>query len=454
MNANTTLRLDQLVLKNFRCFAECTIDLHPQLTVLVAENGQGKTAVLDSVALALAVFVNSVAKTKQLPGFERTDARQIFADNLTMHSEWPIQIHAKSIIMDEVVEWSRIRDSHQAHTTTKGSKQLQLEVERLRKEVESIDIEEERSASTLPLVAFYGTGRLWSEHRLTAGKRIYHTVGADRTSGYIDCLSSSSSFKGVVAWYSALWNAVRDPASVVLPYFMRPQKLLAAVQEATRVVLSPTKWSTLGWDFEQQRMLVRHPIHGELPLALLSDGIRTMIALVADIAYRCASLNPHLGENAARKTPGIVIIDEVDMHLHPSWQQQVVALLQEAFPSLQLLLSTHSPHVLSTVDRDSIRIIRLRDGKGILEIPEFQTRGVESADVLALIMGVDPVPHVQESQWLNDYRVLIQTDRHRSPEGRQLWEKIIDHFGNNHPIISQIETLHRIQDFKQQHRNI
>ena len=77
-------------------------------------------------------------------------------------------------------------------------------------------------------------------------------------------------------------------------------------------------------------------------ISILSDGVRNMIALVADIARRCASLNPHLNEAAARLTPGVLLIDEVDMHLHPRWQQLVVGLLQNAFPAMQMILSTHS----------------------------------------------------------------------------------------------------------------
>src|SRR5207249_2270078 len=124
--------------------------------------------------------------------------------------------------------------------------------------------------------------------------------------------------------------------------------VITAVREATRIVLEPTGWSDLTWPLGQRSLGVRHRDHGLLPLSVLSDGVRNMVALVADLARRCASLNPHLGEAVAQLTPGVLLIDEVDMHLHPRWQQQVVDLLRRAFPSLQMVLSTHSPHVLST----------------------------------------------------------------------------------------------------------
>ena len=182
-------------------------------------------------------------------------------------------------------------------------------------------------------------------------------------SGYTDCLSSSSSFKGMVAWYENKWNETRDPRFST--ELSKNLPLLAAVQKATRVVLEPTGWCELDWDFEKKSLVVGHRDYGRLPLSALSDGVRNMVALIADIARRCASLNPHLSEEAAQLTPGVLLIDEVDMHLHPRWQQLIVDLLRKAFPAMQMILTTHSPHVLSTVDKESIRVIRLQDGRGL-----------------------------------------------------------------------------------------
>lgn len=453
MTSTPMLRLDRLSLQNFRCFAECTIDLHPQLTVLVAGNGHGKTAILDAIGIALGLFIDTITNTRQLHGFDRSDVRLIYRENDAMMPVLPTGLEANGFAAGQMIRWSRSLNGYgiRARTTTRKAKTLRQLAQQIRDQVEGYIATDDTPIPILPLIAFYGTGRLWSEHRLTEGKKDPDKVGIGRMSGYIDCLSSSSSFKGFVAWYEAQMNAARDPRSSALPGIKRPEKLLAAVREATRVVLAPTQWCDLDWDFEQKLLTVEHPVQGRLPLSVLSDGIRNMIALVADIAYRCASLNPHLGEEAAHQTPGILLIDEVDMHLHPGWQQQVIDLLRQAFPAMQIITSTHSPHVLSTVDRESIRIIRLRSGEGVIEIPEFQTRGIESADILARIMGVDPIPKVQEAQWLSDYRALVQTDSDETDSGYQLWNQIVKHFGSDHPVIQEIETLRRLQDFKRLH---
>jgi len=281
---------------------------------------------------------------------------------------------------------------------------------------------------------------------LTEGKKRYAIDASGRISGYTDCLSSSSSFKGVIAWYENKMSEIGDPKFA--RELSKNVPLVRAVQEAVRVVLEPAGWRELNWGHEKRSLMVEHPEYGRLPLSALSDGVRNMIALIADIAHRCARLNPHLSEEAARQTSGVLLIDEVDMHLHPRWQQLVVDLLRKAFPSLQIILSTHSPHVLSTVAKESIRVIRLQDGGSSIETPHLQTRGVVSADVLASIMGVDPVPRIEEASWLSRYRALIEDGGAESPEAQELREKLISHFGETHPLIVDCDRLIRFQAFR------
>jgi predicted ATP-binding protein involved in virulence len=439
MTVNTHLRIDKLKLRNFRCFEELEIDLHPELTVLVAENGQGKTAILDAIAIALGLFVDTITDKKQSPGFERSDIRLVRTESGAMVPALPPEFEVSGGASGKNIKWSRVNNRY--GKPIKKAEALCNAAEELRSLVvfsKNLGIDH---VVILPLAAFYGTGRLWREHKLMKQKETF--IG-DRMAGYTDCLSSSSSFKGVVAWYENKWNQLHDP---IFP-ITKNIALLLAVQEAVKVVLEPTEWSKLDWDFEQKSLVVEHRSFGRLPLSSLSDGVRNMIALVADIAHRCALLNPHLTSDAARLTPGILLIDEIDMHLHPGWQQQIVELLRKTFPALQIILTTHSPHVLSTVDKESIRIIRLQAGKAVIETPIVQTRGVESADVLASIMRVDPVPQVQEAKLLSQYRALIEDGFADDVEAKLLRLHLNSHFGESHPLILDCDRLIRFQSFK------
>jgi predicted ATP-binding protein involved in virulence len=94
----STLRLSNLTLKNFRCFSECTVDFHPSLTVLVAENGRGKTTILDAVGIALRVFIDTIEGGGQAQGFERSDIHLARAADGSMAPVLPTELEARGYV--------------------------------------------------------------------------------------------------------------------------------------------------------------------------------------------------------------------------------------------------------------------------------------------------------------------------------------------------------------------
>lgn len=433
----TALRLNNLSLTNFRCFAQCEVELHPRLTVLVAENGGGKTAVLDAAGTALAVFVKALYPQEKIWRLERGDVRLIPDGARRMSPRLPAKYEAQATVQGEAVTWSsEVRTYAQKISP---SRRHLAPMKRAAEQFLSDD-------AVLPLIAYYGTGRLWSEQRRTEDRRSSVTNVGERVAGYADCLTSSSSFKGVSEWFEHRFRQIASPAfRESLPSNIA---MTEAVMTATNVVLRPTGWSNLRWDPELGTLTVEHETQGVLPLSMLSDGVHTMLTLVADVARRCASLNPQLSYRAAIETPGVLIIDEVDMHLHPRWQQQVLGLLQNAFPMLQIIVSTHSPHVLSTVERLSIRVLHVSEGDVAIETPQIQTRGVESAEVLAAVMSVDPVPEVEEAAELSAYRRLIEAGEAEGEEASALRERLIAHYGARHQVMLNADRLIRFQQFR------
>ena len=444
------LRVERLDVHNYRCFADCRIDLHERLTVLVAENGQGKTALLDAIGDALEVFVDAVTGTRQFHGLNSSDVRLVLGPDGSMTPATPAGFKAWGELAGEHIEWHReIRKlSARSRASKKGAEHLRAAASHMREKMSAGN--QLAEPMLLPLVAFYGTGRLWNENDVNERKKRREPIPVGRFVGYVDCLSSKASFKGLLEWFERTMAELGDAK------FSREQSdnlaLVEAVREATRIVLGPTGWQELIWNYEHKRLDVKHVEYGVLPLSALSDGVRNMVALVADIARRGASLNPHLREQAARRTPGVLLIDEVDMHLHPRWQQLIVASLQEAFPALQMIVSTHSPHVLSTVSAESIRVIRLRQDQGIVEMPDLQTQGVESSGVLSEVMEVQSSPPVEQAEWLSDYRALVQTSNEESMAGKELWNKLVEHFGEEHPVVAEMQVLRRLQEFRRENQ--
>ena len=127
---------------------------------------------------------------------------------------------------------------------------------------------------------------------------------------------------------------------------------------------------------------------GTTPYAILSDGYRSLITLVADIAWRATRLNTQYQGNASAKTDGVVLIDEIELHLHPKWQRSVLPNLMRTFPKVQFVITTHSPQVIASVDRDMVRIL---DGDSAHPI-SMATKWRDSNALLEDIMGVPARP--------------------------------------------------------------
>ncbi|HAV3453062.1 TPA: AAA family ATPase, partial [Acinetobacter baumannii] len=117
----------------------------------------------------------------------------------------------------------------------------------------------------------------------------------------------------------------------------------------------------------------------------LSDGQRVFLGMIGDIARRLILLNdssdnPLMGQ-------GIIIIDEVELHLHPKWQQKIIGVLRKCFPNIQFIVSTHSPQILGEVESKHLRILTLQDTREIkVTIPE-QSYGLTSSEIVEELMG-------------------------------------------------------------------
>lgn len=461
-----SLRLSRLQLHDFRCFEMIDIDFHPRLTVLVAANGVGKTSILDAIAVAFGPYVGAFdeAVGKHL---EPSDIRQFRArrthTNEMEHAPQGARIEATGIIPgrspDQLAHdvlpsvWHRhLSSTTKTKTSVKDAKVLVSYGKRMQEAART-----QGADTVLPLIAYYGTGRLWQQKKLTDAKRIQRT---SRTVGYTDCLDPASSYKSFVQWFrywslnakEAQLKALEAGVNAIETEF---HGYLHSLSRAVDTCIQPAGWSGIQYSFTRDALVARHEQLGELPVEWLSDGIRNMIGMVADIAFRATKLNGHLGAQAAQKTPGVVLIDEVDMHLHPEWQQVVLLNLAEAFPAMQFIVTTHSPQVLSTVASDNVRILRTEldpttsSRLTTVTTPQWQTRGVASSDLMARIMGVDPVPQVPEAMWVSDYQALIQQNLHEQPEGQALRSKLDAHFGAEHPVLRDCERQIRLQLIKQ-----
>lgn len=442
------MKLSKLRLENFRCFDQLDVDLHPNLTVLVAENGQGKSTLLDAVRIALWPYVSSFDLARNAfndPGnaIAIDDVRLLKLSGGDMARQLPARLLMTGDFgTDEEETWIRYRESEARSTKTKddgATSHMKQWVGAIQAQIR----DPESLAFDLPVFGYYGTGRLWAQKRLTETRKGKDDTKATdfyvRTFAYLNCLDPASSYKHFKEWFTWAFESYREQQIKQLEKRGAQEDLDAAqeriqvMQQAIDSFLQPTTgWHTLEYSVSQEKSLVlHHDQQGTLEVELLSDGIRSVLAMIGDIAYRCIKLNPHLGLGAAKEARGVVLIDEVDMHLHPRWQQLILGQLREAFPKVQFIVTTHSPQVLTSVPSESIRI--LKEGK-IFPAPAG-TEGAEPGRLLKQVLGLEDVRPLANhaTQELKEYLALVDNDQWKSPRALELRQILDTRYRGNEP---------------------
>jgi predicted ATP-binding protein involved in virulence len=456
------LKLIRLDLENYRCFPALTLELNEQLTLLVARNGQGKTSLLDAIKVALWPFVRGFdLGNAPLTGIQPDDVFLRPVEAHQMEPSLPARLTAHADFQSADISWSRSRISIRKGTKTRsdqGARALENKARDLQGWIFHNVLMDVTKPIDLPVLAYYGTSRLWRDNTPTSEP--IDNAELSRTYGYRDSLDPASNYKQFSKWYTRIFRTYREEqirslergktTFDVKDEFLNPVK---AVQNTVNSMLeSQTGWRNLAYSSEFADLVLEHPIHGVLKVSQLSDGIRNIVALAADIAYRCVKLNPHFGSTAPRQCTGVVLIDEVDMHLHPAWQQTVIPDLLGAFPNIQFVVTTHSPQVITSVQATCIRVLHTVTDDDCRHVRisnvDQQTQGVTSSQVLAYIMGIDPTPDNEPSRKLSEYIALIQQDQHESDQGLSLRKYLDTHFETQHPVMLDCDRLIRLETFK------
>ncbi len=462
------MKLKEIRLKNFRCYEDITVPLDERLTVLVAPNGQGKTAILDAIAIALWTYVRGfdLAGNQNL-NIDVDDIRIIpdKVSNNMMKRQLPTVITATDY---SNYEWQRFRETERTDIDDEDNTQENLNAEEMYQKSLSLQTEIRNAHDkiiNLPIFLYYGVNRgIGRVDNLSRGKLKYYDYDYTqddkgiRTFAYSKCLIPESSYSELKRWFSmhsmqgmskilkkitkVLNQGVdNDSLEEINNYSKKVEEPLSAIKKPVNQVLRFVGWENpnitiLNANNDLSDIALNHEVYGSLKLSQLSDGIRNVFGMVADIAYRCYLLNSHFGENAAEKTEGIVLIDEVDMHLHPEWQQTILADLQKAFPKIQFIVTTHSPQVLTTVPSECIRII---DGQSIYFAPAG-SKGAESSRLLNRIFGVASRPTEDENtKMLEEYRELVYSDSWNTERALQLRHQLDDIFQSEEPELTRLD---------------
>lgn len=410
-------RFESLELRNFRSYEYLSLELGDRLTVLTGVNGAGKTAILDALKVILSVPVG-VFGYKSF-GLKKEDARiapQLENSGRVAQAEphYPITITTKLVCGGERFEVTRSLGGPKRKTSGANSE--------FRKFCESLkeELVEDASTKVAPILAAYGVERLVKEIPRKS------EVPTSRLSAYDNVLDPRSDLNQLSSYIEYLDSQRLDALSAeeTLTDNADAQQL-KSIFDSCNSILKPTGWGKARWDRKVKSVVLTHPEHGTLPLSQMATGTKICAGLALDIATRMGRLNPHLsGEDLRVQTPGIVLIDEVDMHLHPSWQRKVLTTLMDTFPAVQFIVTTHSPLVIANASTEAVRILE----NGRVRTPEY-AEGLDMEAIVEHIQGVDPTPETPNRQVLQQYMALVHSGKGSSEEAQNLRELIENSLG-------------------------
>ena len=339
--------IKSITLHNFRCFSDLHIEFKNRLTVIVGNNGAGKSTILEAASIAAGTLTSAMDGLTNY-SIKKDDAHYKYYDlgsTVDVQPQFPVEITASGEIDNKNISWTRNLNSLKGRGSLAAAKDLTSIAAQYQARMRNGD-----STLNLPIISYYGTGRLWAQHKEKKNDTFDKN---NRSNGYIDSLDGASNDKMMKKWFKKM-TIQQYQKEETIPEFEAVQ---IALQQAFSLITGYSNVK-LQYNLDTDEIDILYFDHDKkhirIPLSQLSDGYKCTISLIADIAYRMAILNPQLLNNVLTETNGIVLIDEIELHLHPIWQKRILNVLMSIFPKVQFIVSTNAPEIINSVKSDSI----------------------------------------------------------------------------------------------------
>lgn len=428
------MQIERLVLRNFRAFRQLEVEFHPRLSVVVGKNGSGKTSVLEALAISVGTLFYAMPGPAKC-GIRKTDVHERYFDlgsGIDVQPQYPAVVTAWGKVEGGRVRWVRSLDHENGRTTMADAKAMA----KLSRYYQQRLMEGDESL-LLPIVAYYGTGRLWDHRREKKRESLRKNT---RTNGYIDSLDGTANVKLMLQWFQKM-SFLQEQKAMPAPEYL-------AVRRAMECCLARfinRGDVTVQYNPDSREIEVVYSEHsGEqvcMALSRMSDGYRCALSLIADIAYRMATLNPQLKGDVLTRTEGVVLIDEVDLHLHPAWQQRFLRDLTDIFPKVQFIVTTHAPAVINSVQSENLVILE----NGETREPLGEVYGKDVNTIIQGVMSADKRP-AEVLELFEKFYALI--DQHKGTEAEEIISKIEAKIGTDDSELAACRVKLKLEQFR------
>lgn len=382
--------LDELKLKNYRRFSQRSFKFDQHMNILIGSNASGKTTVLEAVCVALGAYL--AAYKKYVPSrfgfnisewdvhrkFQKSDQQDILiSPNI---GQYPCLVDANLIMGKKPYHYKRVLEKREGRTKFAGKNPMQEQIiywEDLMSKANGSD-----KQVIFPLVLYLSSARLWNEDNNSRQE-----MGIPgRMDAYYRCLDKKRGTQLPFNYIKKMIEiSAQEKSGVDFPAYTL---IMDAIRKGMQEELKSGQ--RIEYSSRYDGLALVDSDGTWVPFEGLSDGYRGVIKIVTDIAARMCILNPYLKEKALEQTPGIVIIDELDLSLHPSWQRRIVNLLVRIFPKIQFICASHSPFIIQSLKEG--QLISL-DGK-----IEDSYSGQSIEDIAEDIMGIENPQYSDEKQ--------------------------------------------------------
>lgn len=382
--------IKEIKLCNYRGFENKTISFNKGMNVLIGTNASGKTTVLEAVNVALGAYLaayKNYVPSRFVFNISESDVRRK-NQNTTQKDilispgieQYPCEVGVTLYMGSKKYTYKRILEKKGGRTKFAGNNPMQKDIVKWEQLIKNGDCSDEKII--LPLVMYLSSARLWNENNT----QNFNYNLPNRTDAYNRCLDKK---RGMQISFNYIRHLVeisaQEKKGAEYPAYTL---IMSAIQKSMQEELK--NGETIEYSLRYNGLALVQKDGTRIPFEGLSDGYRGIIKIVADIATRMCILNPYLKEQALEQTPGIVLIDELDLSLHPSWQRRIIPTLTELFPKIQFICATHSPFIVQS----------LKDGQLISMEGEIdgEYSGESIEDIAEDIMGVENPQYSDEKQ--------------------------------------------------------